>query len=1008
MSTTSQDLNALRARLANAEGREFWRSLDELADTPEFNELLKREFPRGAAEWRDPVSRRNFLKLMGASLALAGLSGCQFALKQPQEKIVPYVRQPEEIIHGRPLFFATAVTFAGFGTGLLVESHEGRPTKIEGNPDHPASLGSTDLLTQAMILTMYDPDRSQAPTNAGQEATWDAFVAAATAAVQAQAAKQGAGLRILSGSITSPTLMAQMQQLLAQFPQAKWYQYEPVGRENTNAGARLAFGEDVHTIYRLDTAKVIVGFDADFTAPSPTGVRMARQLADGRRIRKGTKEVNRLYLAESTPSITGLLADHRLPVRSSQIEHLVRALAILVGVPDVAAGAPLADAEQKWVETVAKDLQANRGACVVLVGESQPPIVHALGHALNAQLGNVGSTVVYTEPIESDPNGGIAALSALTQEMNAGTVEMLLMLDSNPVYNAPADIPFAEALTKVPLSIHVGLYRDETAQQSTWHVNGTHFLEAWGDVRAFDGTTTIVQPLIAPLYNGKSAIEILNVFLGKPQETGYQTLTAYWQTQDASGNFRVFWNTALHDGVITATQASARQPTLRQGFASTAPPAPAQGLEIVFRPDPSLWDGTFANNAWLQEIPKPFTKLTWDNVALMSVRTANALGVKKGDVVRLTYQGRSVDAPVWVQPGHADDSVTVHLGFGRTAAGRVGNNVGFNAYRLRTSTTPWFGVGLEAAKVGENYKLASTQGHFLMEGRKKDLVRYGTLAEYVEDEKFLQVEKEEPISLIGEYEYNGYKWGMSIDLNVCNSCNACVVACQAENNIPVVGKDEVWIGREMHWIRIDQYYVGDEHTPNVYNMVMLCQQCEHAPCEIVCPVAATVHDAEGLNNMVYNRCVGTKYCSNNCPYKVRRFNFLQYQDVPYRSPVDASTENDSIPVLKMMRNPDVTVRARGVMEKCTFCVQRINEARIRARTENRRIADGEIVTACQQACPTQAIVFGDLNDPQARVVALKEQPLKYTSLDKLNTKPRVSYLAKIKNLNPDLAEAKKA
>jgi quinol:cytochrome c oxidoreductase iron-sulfur protein precursor len=1007
MNTKSQDVNALRARLANAGGREFWRSLDELADTPEFNELLKREFPRGAAEWRDPVSRRNFLKLMGASLALAGLSGCQFALKQPQEKIVPYVRQPEEIIHGKPLFFATAATFAGFGTGVLVESHEGRPTKIEGNPDHPASLGSTDLITQAMILTMYDPDRSQRRQCRAERR--GAFVAAATAAIQAQAAKQDVGLlhRIRCGQVANDHC--------ADAGSADAIPAGEVVSVRTRsvvimsiAGARVAFGEDVQTIYRLDAAKVIVGFDSDFRAPSPTGVRMARQLADGRRIRKGTKEVNRLYLAESTPSITGLLADHRQPVRSSQIEHLVRALAILVGVPDVAAGAALNEAEKKWVEAVAKDVQAHRGACVVLVGENQPPVVHALGHAINAQLGNVGSTVVYTDPVESDPSGGIAALSALTQEMNAGTVEMLVMLDSNPVYNAPADIPFAEALAKVPLSVHVGLYRDETAQQSTWHINGTHFLEAWGDVRAFDGTVTIVQPLIAPLYNGKSAIETLNVLLGKPQETGYQTLTAYWQTQDSSGNFRVFWNQALHDGIIPGTQAQARQVTLQRGFASAAPSAPAQGLEIIFRPDPSVWDGAFANNAWLQEVPKPYTKLTWDNVALMSVRTADALRLKNGDVVRLTYQGRSVDAPVWVQPGHADDAVTVHLGFGRTAAGRVGNNVGFNAYRLRTSATPWFGVGLEVAKVGENYKLASTQGHFLMEGRKKDLVRYGTLKEYEENEEFLKSEEKEPMSLIGEFEYNGYKWGMSIDLNVCNSCNACVVACQSENNIPVVGKDEVWLGREMHWIRIDQYYVGDEHTPDVYNMVMLCQQCEHAPCEIVCPVAATVHDAEGLNNMVYNRCVGTKYCSNNCPYKVRRFNFLQYQDVPYRSPVDASTENDSIPVLKMMRNPDVTVRARGVMEKCSFCVQRINAARIEARRENRRITDGEVVTACQQVCPTQAIIFGDLNDPQAQVVALKDQPLNYTSLDKLNTKPRVSYLAKIKNLTPDLAEEKTA
>lgn len=1008
MNKTPLDINALRARLAGAEGREFWRSLDELADTPEFNELLGREFPRGAAEWRDPLSRRNFLKLMGASLALGGLSGCQFALKQPQEKIVPYVRQPELVIPGKPLFFASAITFAGFGTGVLVENHEGRPTKIEGNPDHPASLGSTDLLTQATILTMYDPDRSQAPTSSGQESTWDAFVAAAGAAVQAQAGKQGAGLRILSGAVTSPTLTAQLRQLLEQLPQAKWIQYEPVGRDNANAGARLAFGEDVNTIYRLDTAAIIVGLDADFTAPSPTGVRMARQLADGRRIRKGTSETNRLYLAESTPSITGLLADHRLPARSTQIEHLARALAILIGVPGVTAGAPLSEAETRWVAGAAADLQAHRGAGVVLVGESQPPIVHALGHAINAQLGNAGSTVIYTAPVESDPAGGIAALAELAREMSAGAVELLLILDSNPAYTAPADVPFAEALAKVPLSIHVGLYRDETAQLSTWHVNGAHFLEAWGDTRAFDGTTTIVQPLIAPLYNGKSAIEVVNVLLGKAQVSGYQSLTEYWQAQNATGDFRVFWNQALHDGVISTTREPERQVTLQQGFAAAAPATPGQGLELVFRPDPSIWDGSFANNAWLQEIPKPYSKLVWDNVALMSVKTAAALGLASGDVARLTYQDRSVDAPVWVQPGHADDSVTVHLGFGRTAAGRVGNGVGFNAYLLRTSTAPWFGSGLDVAKVGSNYKLVSTQGHFLMEGRKKDLVRYGTLKEYEANEEFLKTEEKEPISLIGEYEYNGYKWGMSIDLNVCNSCNACVVACQAENNIPVVGKDEVWLGREMHWIRIDQYYVGDEHTPNVYNMVMLCQQCEHAPCEIVCPVAATVHDAEGLNNMVYNRCVGTKYCSNNCPYKVRRFNFLQYQDVPYRSPVDASTENDSIPVLKLQRNPDVTVRARGVMEKCSFCVQRINEARIEARKADRRITDGEIVTACQQACPTQAIVFGDMNDPQARVVELKEQPLSYTSLDKLNTRPRVSYLAKIKNQNADLADEKKA
>jgi molybdopterin-containing oxidoreductase family iron-sulfur binding subunit len=1004
MSREPIDLAAIRARLEGSSAREYWRSLDELAETREFQQLLDREFPPGASEMRDPVSRRTFLKLMSASLALGGLTGCQFALKQPQEKIVPYVRQPEQVIPGKPLFFATAMTYGGYAMGLIAESHEGRPTKIEGNPDHPASLGSSDIFAQASVLNLYDPDRSANVTNAGNASTWEAFLAAATPAYQEQIARTGEGLRILTGTVTSPTLIDQIRTILAGQSNARWYQYEPVGRDNATEGARLAFGEPVNTIYRFNFADVVVSLDADFLSDPGVSVRYAREFAEKRQVRKAKKNTSRVYVAEPMPTTTGFMADHRLAVRSGLVESLARALAVALGVSGVAPGAALSEAQQRWVTAAAADLQASGGRSIVVVGEQQPPAVHAIGHAINAALGNVGRTVTYTDPVEPDAGGQVAGLAELTAELDAGRVEMLIMIDTNPAYTAPADINFAAALPKAALSIHLGQYNDETAALSTWHVNGAHYLEAWSDARAFDGTASIIQPLIAPLYNGKSAHELLAALEGD-QSTGYQIVSRYWEQRGLSADFRTFWPQALNRGVIANTTLPAKNVALSGDLSATAVGAPGDGLEIVFRADPSLgFDTNFGNNGWLHELPKPFTKMTWDNVALISPNTAAQLELANGDTVDLAFGGRTVNAPVFIQSGHADDVISVTMGYGRTRAGRVGTPdgqpVGFNANALRTSANLWFGAGLTVTKTGSGYKLASTQSHFAMEGREEDLVRHGTLAQFLEDEAFIKVEKEhEIISLVPYRDYSreaqlaagtsGHAWGMSIDLNVCTGCNACVVACQAENNIPIVGKDEVWIGREMHWIRIDQYYAGSIDNPAVYNMVMLCQQCELAPCEIVCPVAATVHDTEGLNNMVYNRCVGTKYCSNNCPYKVRRFNFLQYTD-------------ETTPSLKMQRNPDVTVRARGVMEKCTFCVQRINEARIESQRLNRPIADGEIVTACQQACPTQAIVFGDINDPNSRVTALKEEALKYTSLDKLNTRPRVSYLAKISNPNAEL------
>lgn len=987
------DLDAIRARLSGG-GRQFWRSLEEVAETPEFQELLDREFPRGAAEMRDPLTRRTFLKLMGASLALGGLTACQFDWRQPQEKIVPYVRQPEQVVPGRPLYFATAITHGGYALGLLAESHEGRPTKVEGNPDHPASLGATDAITQASILTMYDPDRSTQVLNAGQPSDWNSFLAALRPALDAQRSSQGAGLRILSGPTTSPTLISQLTAFLQGFPQARWYQYEPAGRDNAAEGARRAFGQDVTTIYRFDQARVVLALDSDFLMDPVTGVRHSRDWAQRRRVRRGTTEMSRMYAVEPTLTNTGMLADHRLRAKAGQLEEIARTLATTLGVAGATPAAGLPEEQQRWVNAAAVDLSGARGASIVIAGPGQPPAVHAIAHAINQFLGNVGTTVTYTAPVEADPTAGLAQLATLTQEIGAGTVQLLVMMGVNPAYDAPGSLGFAQALANVPFSVHLGLYADETAAASTWHINQTSYLESWGDARAFDGTVTIQQPLIAPIYGGRSAIDLVNALAGSPN-SDFQTVQAYWQGQGLPGDFGTTWQQILHDGIVPGTAAAPVTVTLDPAFAGTAPPPAPEGLEIVFRPDPLIGDGAYANNVWLQETPKPFTKIVWDNTALIGPATAQRLGVTNGDVVTLEYQGRTVEAPVWILPGQADDVVTVHLGYGRTAAGSFGN-VGFNAGTLRSVETPWFGSGVNVTATGRTYQLVSTQGHFAMEAREEDLVRHGTFAQFEEDEEFIHHGgHHEVISLFPEYTYNGYKWGMSIDTNVCIACGACAVACQAENNIPVVGKDEVSRGREMQWLRIDQYYVGELDAPQVYNQVMLCQHCENAPCELVCPVAATVHDSEGLNVMVYNRCVGTKYCSNNCPYKVRRFNFLQYVD-------------ETTPSLKLGRNPDVTVRARGVMEKCTFCVQRINEARIDTERAGTTITDGMIQTACQQVCPTQAIVFGNINDANAAVTALKQEPLSYTSLDALNPRPRVSYMATLKNLNPDLPATVKA
>ncbi len=963
-----------------------WRGLKELEGDKQFEEMLHREFPAAASAWDTSLNRRKFLQLMAASFSLAGLSAC---VKPPDNKIVPYVKAPELIVPGETLSFATAVPMGGFGRGALVTSNMGRPTKIEGNPSHPSSLGSTDLFMQASILGLYDPDRSQTIQHGGDVGTWSDFLQALQRSLTVQQAMKGAGLRILSGTVTSPTMGAQMEALLGRFPQAQWHQYQTLNDDNLLAGSRLAFGEAVNTLYRFDKANVVVSLDADFLTHESAGVRYARDFAERRRVRKERPQMNRLYAAESSPTMTGAIADHRLALKSGSIALLAASLANGLGL---AVSAPeVTDPRGKnWAAAAARDLLRNPGESIVIAGRNQPPEVHALVHAMNEALGNSGSTVVYTDPVEVRPVDHRASLRELVTDMNAGSVSLLLMLGGNPVYDAPADLEFKRALSRVDTVVRLGLYEDETSAASHWHIPEAHYLETWSDIRSHDGTISIMQPLIAPLYGGLSAHQLLEELMGHSGKKPYDIVQEYWKSRQTPQGFELFWETALNKGIVEDSAAASRKVTLAKPAGGWKIPAAAgDGLELNFRPDPTIADGSFSNNAWLQEIAKPLTKLTWDNAALFSPALSRRLGVSNGDVVTLECRGRSIDAPVWVMPGQPEDAVTVHFGYGRTRAGNVGTGIGFNAQAIRRSDALWADGAVAVRKTGRKYELVDTQHHFNMEGR--DLVRAGTIGEFASNPYFVR-EKEAPPtqaqSLYPKHEYDGYSWGMSIDLNTCIGCAACSVACQAENNIPVVGKEQVAMSREMPWIRIDRYYEGDLDDPGTLFQPVPCMHCENAPCELVCPVGATMHDSEGLNVMVYNRCIGTRYCSNNCPYKVRRFNFLEYN-------------GELSPTQKMEKNPDVTVRSRGVMEKCTYCLQRISQARITAEKEGRQIRDGEFKTACEAACPTQAIVFGNMNDPKSRVSLVKSEPHDYSLLGELNTKPHTTYLAKLMNPNPD-------
>ena len=885
-------LAEVRKQLEGKKGKRYWRSIDELAGTPEFEAAVAKEFPDQAQEWVDPVSRRGFLKLMGASMALAGLAGCT---KQPDEPIYPYVKQPEDLVLGKSNYFATAHPFATGGVPLLVKSDAYRPIKVDGNPDHPYNLGSSDVFTQGTLLDLYDPDRSQHPTLRGNAAEWPEFLQDYRERLNTGKANGGEGIYFLSTSFTSPTLQRQWKEAQAAYPKARLIQYDP-------ALAGTAFSRGVSPQFSLEAADIVVSLDADFLSGAgyPGFHKLTREYAKRRKLEGSDRTLNRLYVIESTPSTTGFKAEHRLGLRASEIPAFAAALASAVGASGI--NAPTyawTDEQQKFLTALAKDLKANSGKSVVLPGLYQDPSVAAITLAINSALGNVGKTVTLSASGEQAPTDQIADIKALVADLNAGKVDWLIILNSNPVYDAPADLDFKTALGKAKISVHLASHIDETGSEAIWHLPAAHYLESWSDVRSYDGTVSIIQPLIEPLYGGHTSHDLIQALLDDPQVSAYEAVRDTWKSS-IKGDFELGWRKALHAGWIENTAYTGEG---RPSAATASVPSPASKdvFEIIFRPDPNIYDGRYSNVGWLQELPKPVTNLAWDNAALVSGATLTKLGMEEDDILEITVDGRKVKSPILVAPGHPDNSVTVHLGYGRQAAGRVGAGAGFNAYLIRNSNAPFYATGT-VKKVEGKWGLAVTKSHYqdhrgkfaggkgdgnysleANEAETRGIIRSATLEEYKANPGFANEGEEHPkvereTTLFPNWEYKDNAWGMSIDLNSCTGCNACIVSCYAENNIAVVGKQQVRIGRNMQWLRIDTYFEGDLAAPRAHFQPMACQHCENAPCEQVCPVGATVHTPEGLNSMVYNRCVGTRYCSNNCPYKVRRFNFLLFSD----------------------------------------------------------------------------------------------------------------------------------
>ncbi len=944
------------------------------------------------------LGRRDFVRLLGASIALAGLSGC---VRRPREPILPYVTRPPGATPTAARHYATSMTLDGYATGLLVESHTGRPTKIEGNPDHPASLGAAGVFEQASLLGLYDPQRARTVRFGARRSAWQAFAGELGEAPMRKAAgARGAGLHLLLEPTASPIVHELLSQVRERYPEAHVHWDAPLAGDAARIGSASAFGRPAHPVYDFTPADIVLSFDADVLGPVPFGLRYAHDFAESRRIGSPSDRMSRLYVIETAPSVTGGMADHRLAVRPSDIPRLAAGLAARVAASTELGSVPAVPASgyDRWLDAVAADLVAHRGRAALVAGERQPAEVHAIVHLLNLALDGVGRTVRYIEPPVPAADSG-TGLSALAEAIRAGSVGRLVILEGNPAYTAPPELEFARLLGGLADSAYLGLYRNETARACRWFIPGLHYLESWGDGKAWDGTVSPVQPLVDPLFGGHALIEVLAGLAGDARRP-HELVREAWRTRRSAGG-ATSWEEAVQRGVV-AGSAAPSVPVKPVGSLAAAvgrvgpDGGPASSLELMLPPSATVHDGRFANNPWLQELPDPVTKLTWGNAALLSSATASRLGVESEHLLEITSGGRSVTAPALVVPGHADGAVTLALGYGRAGGRGEGDEataagVGANAYLLRGAAGAagaWAVTGIAVHPLGGSTRLAVTQDHWTMDGRP--IALHATLDEYRRRPEVAPGERGRQLSL---YEPKPPpelpQWAMVIDLAACTGCSACVVACQAENNVPVVGREGVLDRREMHWLRLDRYYAGTAEEPVALTQPMLCQHCEKAPCEYVCPVAATVHSPDGLNEMVYNRCVGTRFCSNNCPYKVRRFNWFNYNAEV------SETE-------RLAKNPDVTVRARGVMEKCTFCVQRIREAEITAELEGRPVRRGEVRTACQQACPTQAITFGSLADPGDDVTRLRDHPRAYEVLHELGTEPRVRYLARITNPNPRL------
>jgi MoCo/4Fe-4S cofactor protein with predicted Tat translocation signal len=1055
-------------------GRQYWRSLDQLAEKPEFRQWLEREFPSGASEFSDPVSRRHFVKIMSASFMLAGLGLAATGCRRPVEKLEPFGKQPQDYVYGVPQFFATAMPTREGAVPLLAKSYEGRPIKVEGNSLHPDSNGGTDRWAQASILNLYDPDRAKRFTKGGLAMRAEDALAFLDEISKKYAANQGQGLAFLLERNTSPSRLRLQKLIAKKFSQAKWFVHEAIDTDVHRRAASQVFGASVKPYFKYDAAKVIVSLDCDFIGAEEDAHNNIRKFVDGRRVETPQSEMNRLYAVEALMTLTGMNADHRLRLPANAVAQVAEALAA-----EIAGGsgaAVPAGVDTKWISECAKDLIANKGKSLVVAGYGQPLAVHLLANAINAALGNVGKTVLL-HAVENLGEGNIADFAKA-----AGTFDTVVILGTNPVYDAPAELDIKKVLEQAKGKIlRVGFYEDDTFPYSEWHLPLAHYLESWGDALSSDGTLVPVQPLIQPLFGGLTEIEVLARIGGVEKTSPYDIVRETFAGISGSGD-DVAWRKFLYNGFLEGSTAKAARVSGKGNAASSAARAVAvskDNLEVIFYRDYKLDDGRYSNNGWLQELPDPVTKLVWDNTVLMSRKTARDLGVKNSDVVEVKVGGRSVRGPVWVQPGMADYVLGLALGYGREWNGRIGYQVGFNAYSLRTSDTAGFATGATLSKTSDTYPLSTTQNHWSMEGRP--IIREANLSDYKEHPDFVEHMNGEPPpggtkpmypNPFDSNETMGkpaghHQWGMSIDLTACVGCSTCILACQSENNIPIVGKNLIGRGREMHWLRLDRYYTGDikKHKwdglsadnetfqtddkqqfeewiddPQVVTQPMLCQHCESAPCENVCPVNATVHDQEGLNLMVYNRCVGTRYCSNNCPYKVRRFNFLDYNKrslkelkgpfyPPFyakgafakwlkdpQDPTAGMRQDDEWDLIAMIKNPDVTVRMRGVMEKCTFCVQRIQQAEIAQKVKARDtgdilVPDGAeskdptaLKTACQQACPAGAIVFGNIADPESKVSKLKAQQRDYSVLDFLLTKPRTTYLAKLRNPNPQMPD----